>query len=83
MWGKVFVRSLSFKRHRFPAAVILHAVWLYFRFTLSLRDVEELLAERGIDVSYEDHPVLDHQVRSADRQAPEAAEADAVAAVAS
>jgi transposase-like protein len=39
------VRSkISFKRHRFPAAVILHAVWLYFRFTLSLRDVEELLA---------------------------------------
>ena len=47
------MRSISFKRHRFPAAVILHAVWLYFRFTLSLRDVEELLAERGIDVSYE------------------------------
>jgi putative transposase len=33
--------------------VIRHAVWLYFRFTLSLRDVEEMLAERGIDVSYE------------------------------
>jgi putative transposase len=47
------VSSISFKRHRFPAAVILHGVWLYFRFTLSLRDVEELLAERGIDVSYE------------------------------
>src|SRR5271170_7179086 len=45
--------SISFKRHRFPAEVILHAVWLYFRFTLSFRDVEELLAERGIDVSYE------------------------------
>jgi transposase-like protein len=41
------VSSISFKRHRFPAAVIIHAVWLYFRFTLSLRDVEELLAERG------------------------------------
>jgi len=33
--------------------VIRHAVWLYFRFTLSLRDVEELLAQRGIEVSYE------------------------------
>jgi transposase-like protein len=47
------VGSISYKRHRFPADVIRHAVWLYFRFTLSLRDVEELLAERGIDVSYE------------------------------
>jgi transposase-like protein len=33
--------------------VIQHAVWLYFRFTLSLRDVEEMLAQRGIEVSYE------------------------------
>lgn len=47
------VRPLSFKRHRFPADVIRQAVWLYFRFTLSLRDVEELLAQRGIEVSYE------------------------------
>ena len=44
---------LSFKRQRFPADVIRHAVWLYFRFTLSFRDVEELLAQRGIGVSYE------------------------------
>ena len=44
---------LSFKRHRFPAEVIQHAVWLYARFTLSFRDVEDLLAERGIDVSNE------------------------------
>ncbi len=43
----------SFKRHRFPPDVIRHAVWLYFRFTLSLRYVEEMLAERGIDASYE------------------------------
>ena len=47
------MRPISFKRHRFPADVIRHAVWLYFRFTLSLRDVEELLAQRGIKVSYE------------------------------
>ena len=44
---------ISYKRHRFPAEVIRHAVWLYFRFTLSFRDVEELLAQRGIEVSYE------------------------------
>jgi putative transposase len=44
---------ISFKRHRFPADVIRQAVWLYFRFTLSIRDVEELLAQRGIEVSRE------------------------------
>lgn len=44
---------ISYKRHRFPATVIQHAVWLYFRFTLSLRDVEEMMAHRGIDLSYE------------------------------
>jgi transposase-like protein len=47
------MRAISFKRHRFPPDVIRHAVWLYFRFTMSLRDVEELLAQRGIEVSYE------------------------------
>jgi putative transposase len=45
--------KLSFKRHRHKADVIRQAVWLYFRFSLSLRDVEEILAERGVDVSYE------------------------------
>jgi transposase-like protein len=45
------MKPLSFKRHRFPAEVIRHAVWLYFRFNLSFRDVEELMAQRGIDVS--------------------------------
>ncbi|MEX0923725.1 MAG: hypothetical protein WDZ84_13220 [Rhodovibrionaceae bacterium] len=44
---------ISFKRHRFPPEVIQHAVWLYARFTLSFRDVEDLLAEHGIDVSNE------------------------------
>jgi transposase-like protein len=44
---------MSFKRHRFPPEIIRHAIWLYARFTLSFRDVEELLAERGIDASYE------------------------------
>ena len=45
--------QLSYCRHRFPAIVIQNAVWLYCRFTLSYRDVEDLLAERGLDVSYE------------------------------
>src|SRR3979490_2342840 len=44
---------LSYRRHRFPPVVIQHAVWLYLRFSLSYRDVEELLAERGLDTSYE------------------------------
>lgn len=47
------MRPISYHRYRFPAAVIQHAVWLYFRFPLSFRDVEDLLAERGIDVTYE------------------------------
>jgi putative transposase len=45
--------TISFARHQFPPAIIRHAVWLYIRFTLSYRDAEDLLAERGLDVSYE------------------------------
>jgi putative transposase len=45
--------ELSYRRHRFPPVIIQHAVWLYLRFTLSYRDVEELLAERGLGISYE------------------------------
>jgi hypothetical protein len=45
--------QLSYRRHRFPPAIIQHAIWLYLRFTLSYRDVEELLAERGLEASYE------------------------------
>jgi putative transposase len=44
---------LSYRRHRFPAEINQRAIWLYLRFTLSYRDVEERLAERGLDVSYE------------------------------
>jgi putative transposase len=44
---------LCYRRHRFPPEIIQHAIWLYLRFTLSYRDVEELLAERGLDISYE------------------------------
>jgi transposase-like protein len=46
-------KLVSYKRHRFPPQIIAHAVWLYFRFPLSLRLVEEMLLERGIVVSYE------------------------------
>ncbi len=47
------MRTISFKRHRFPPEIIRHSVWLYARFTLSFRDVEDLLAERGLDISYD------------------------------
>ena len=43
----------KYKNHRFPVEIISHAVWLYFRFCLSFRDVEELLFERGVIVTYE------------------------------
>ena len=45
--------TISFSGHQFSPAMIPHAVWLYVRFTLTYRDVEDLLAERGLDVSYE------------------------------
>src|SRR6201988_1394923 len=45
--------SFCYRRHRFPPEIIQHAIWLYLRFTLSYRDVEELLADRGLDISYE------------------------------
>src|SRR5215207_3960104 len=47
------MQPISYARHQFPAEIIRQAIWLYLRFTLSYRDVEELLAERGIEVSYE------------------------------
>jgi len=47
------MQKISYRRHRFHPDIIRRAVWLYFRFTMSFRDVEDLLAERGIDVSYE------------------------------
>ena len=40
--------EISFARHQFPPDVIRRAVWLYLRFTLSFRDIEDLLAERGL-----------------------------------
>jgi putative transposase len=47
------MQPISYARHQFPPEIIRHATWLYLRFTLSYRDVEELLAERGLEVSYE------------------------------
>ena len=47
------MQKVSYRRHRFHPDIIRQAVWLYFRFTMSYRDVEDLLAERGIDVTYE------------------------------
>ena len=45
--------SERYKNHRFPGEIIRHGVWLYYRFPLSDRDVQELLCERGIDVTHE------------------------------
>jgi putative transposase len=45
--------TISFARHQFPPAIIRRAVRLYLRFTLSFRDVEDLLAERGIAIWYD------------------------------
>ena len=46
-------KSLLYRGFRYPAEIISHAVWLYFRFSLSFRDIEELMASRGIIVTYE------------------------------
>ena len=56
--------SPLYKRHRFPGEIISHAVWLYYRFLLSYRDVEELLAERGIAGQLRDHPPVVPEVRA-------------------
>ena len=47
------MEKISYAGYRFPPEIIHQAIWLYLRFTLSLRDVEDLLAERGVAVSYE------------------------------
>ena len=47
------MRKINYAGYRFPPEIIRQAIWLYLRFTLSLRDVEDLLAERGVAVSYE------------------------------
>ena len=50
---KINTIAPDYKGFRFPPEIMSHAVWLYFRFSLSFRDVEELLAQRGITVTYE------------------------------
>ena len=47
------MQPASYARHQFPAEIIRHAVWLYLRFSLSYRDVEELLAKHAVEISYE------------------------------
>ena len=47
------MNTISYRNLHFPSSIVQHAIWLYARFNLSLRNVEELLAERGIEVSYE------------------------------
>ena len=47
------MQNISYRRHRFHPDINRQAVWLYFRFTMSYRDVDDLLVERGIDISYE------------------------------
>jgi len=47
------MKKISYSGYRFPPEIIHQAIWLYLRFTMSLRDVEDLLAERGVTVSYE------------------------------
>ena len=64
------MQAVSFKRHRFPPDVIRQAVWLYFRFTLSLRDVEEMLAERGVETNYETVRCWAEKIRKGFRPEP-------------
>jgi putative transposase len=72
------MNKISYAGYRFPPEIIHQAIWLYLRFTLSLRDVEDLLAERGIMVSCEsirrwiNHlgPMIAAHVRKTPTQAP-------------
>ena len=59
------MKQISYAGYRFPPEIIQQAIWLYLRFTLSVRDVEDMLAERGIGLS---HPALGEQFRAADRR---------------
>lgn len=58
----------ALKGYRFPRLVVSYAVWVYFRFNMSFRDVEDLLAERGIAVSYETIRVLIYQIREPEKR---------------
>jgi hypothetical protein len=69
--------EISYRRHRFLPVVIQHAVRLYLCFTLSYRDVEDLLAERGLDVSYETVRSWVLEARTSDRATATAAPSSA------
>src|SRR5580693_3102710 len=69
-------RSVGYKRHRFSPAIIAHAVWLYFRFPLSLRLVEEMLLERGRGRLLRDGATVGDEVRARLRAPPEAQESE-------
>ena len=60
--------SSLYKGHRFPVEIISHCVWLYHRFPLSLRDAQEMMAERGVIVSYETIRQWCRKVRAGFRQ---------------
>jgi hypothetical protein len=60
--------KISYAGYRFPPEIIHQAIWLYLRFTLSLRDVEDLLAERGAAVSYENRSAVGEPFRTDDRR---------------
>ena len=55
-------KSLPYRAFRYPAEIMSHVVWLYFRFALSFRDIEELMASRGIIVTYERISPMDVEV---------------------
>ena len=64
------MNKISYSGYRFAPEIIHQAIWLYLRFTLSLRDVEDLLAERGVAVSYETVRALGESFRTDDRSRP-------------
>jgi transposase-like protein len=68
------MQPISYARHQFPPGIIRHAIWLSLRFTLSYRDVEELLAARGLAISYE---AVRRRVLKSDQRLPKRASAAA------
>jgi transposase-like protein len=76
------MNKIIYRGYRFPPEIIQRAVWLYYRFTLSLRDVEELLAERGIEVTHETIRQMGNPVRTGDRSGSAITPASATLAMA-
>ena len=71
------MQKINYAGYRFPPEIIQQSIWLYLRFTLSLRDVEDLLAERGVAVSCRDHSALGEPFRTDDRGRPAKASSEA------